>query len=243
MIKPLGRVARLVRYPIKSMAGTAADSAFLGWHGLAGDRRFAFRRLDQQSDFPWLSASRLPELLLYQPCDFEESTGEPLPTQVRTPDGVQAQLRSTALESQIAERYGGRVELMQLRSGVFDDASVSLISRSTITAIESEAGTPLDPRRFRSNILLDTYAPEPFQEDMWVGARLAFGESEPRPMVSITAQDVRCMMVNIHPDTAKQDVRVMKAIVRLNANNAGVYGTVVRNGRISVGQPVSLVLD
>ena len=49
------------------MAGVATDSAFLGWHGLQGDRRFAFRRLNEKSDFPWLSASKLPELVLYQP--------------------------------------------------------------------------------------------------------------------------------------------------------------------------------
>ena len=51
------------------------------------------------------------------------------------------------------------------------------------------------------------------------------------------------MMINLDPDTAKQDVRVMKAVMRLNENNAGVYGTVVQTGTIRVGQTVSLVLD
>ena len=55
----LGYVRELVRYPVKSMAGTALESAFLGWHGLAGDRRFAFRRVGDDSGFPWLTASRL----------------------------------------------------------------------------------------------------------------------------------------------------------------------------------------
>src|SRR6185369_8160465 len=30
----LGHIHQLVRYPVKSMAGVATDSAFLGWHGL-----------------------------------------------------------------------------------------------------------------------------------------------------------------------------------------------------------------
>jgi hypothetical protein len=51
------------------------------------------------------------------------------------------------------------------------------------------------------------------------------------------------MMINLDPDTAKQDARPMKAVVRLNANNAGVYGTVIQTGTIHVGEPVSLVLD
>lgn len=33
----------------------------------------------------------------------------------------------------------------------------------------------------------------------------------------------------------------MKTVVRLNGNNAGVYGTVVQTGTLRVGQPVSLV--
>ena len=243
MMKPIGYVCELVRYPVKSMACMKTESAFLGWHGLDGDRRFAFRRLGDHSGFPWLTASRLPELLLYHPFGLDESTGEPLPTHVRTPAGALVELRSGAFENEIAERYGGRVELMQLRHGIFDDASVSVISRATIAAIGGEAGVELDPRRFRANILLETHERKPFEEDAWVGGRLVFGESEPGPAVSVTAHDVRCMIINLDPETGEQDARIMKTVVRLNKNNAGVYGTVVQKGTLHVGQAVSLVLD
>src|SRR5678815_3254734 len=87
MIIHLGHVHEVVRYPVKSMAGIATDSAFIGWHGLQGDRRFAFRRLNDNSGFPWLSAGRLPALILYQPTGLDEKE-EPLPTHVRTPEGL-----------------------------------------------------------------------------------------------------------------------------------------------------------
>jgi len=77
------------------MAGIPAESAFLGWHGLDGDRRFAFRRLRDDGGFPWLSASRVPELLLYQPFGTDEATGEPLPTHVRTPAGAEPSCTAT----------------------------------------------------------------------------------------------------------------------------------------------------
>jgi len=48
-------------------------------------------------------------------------------------------------------------------------------------------------------------------------------------------------MINLDPDTAEQDARVMKTAVRLNKNTAGVYGTVVRTGTIRVGDRVSLM--
>ncbi|HEX5719612.1 MAG TPA: MOSC domain-containing protein [Thermoanaerobaculia bacterium] len=241
MMNELGYVCELVRYPVKSMAGVVTESAFLGWHGLDGDRRFAFRRLGDDSGFPWLSASRVPELVLYHPVGLDESTGEP--THVRTPAGTHVELRSVELQSEVAERFGSGVELMKLKHGIFDDASISVISLATIAGIGGEVGVDLDRRRFRANILIETHHREPFLEDGWVGGTLVFGNSEPRPAVSVTARDVRCMMINLDPDTAIQDKRVLKTVVRLNTNNAGVYGTVVQTGTIRVGEPVSLVLD
>jgi uncharacterized protein YcbX len=243
MMKELGHICELARYPVKSMAGIATESAYLGWHGLAGDRRFAFRRLGDASGFPWLSASRLPELLLYHPFGLDESTGEPQPTHVRTPAGKQVEIRSTELQREVAERLGSGVELMQLKHGIFDDASVSVISLATMAGLGRAVGMDLDRRRFRANIVLETQGQEPFLEDGWIGGTLVFGDSEPRPAVRVTARDVRCMMINLDPDTATQDGRVLKTVVGLNQNNAGVYGTVVQTGIIRVGDSVSLVLD
>jgi uncharacterized protein len=240
-MRELGHVVELVRYPVKSMAGAVTESAFLGWHGLDGDRRFAFRRSGDDSGIPWLTASRVAELLLYHPVGLDESTGEPLPTHVRTPAGTQVELRSVELQCEVAERLGSDVQLMQLKHGIFDDAPVSVISLATIAGIGDEAGVSLDRRRFRANIVLETRDRGPFGEDGWVGGTLVFGDREPRPAVIVTVRDARCKMINLDPDTATQDKRVLKTVVRMNENNAGVYGTVVRPGTIRVGDPVRLV--
>ena len=243
MINEIGRVCELVRYPVKSMAGIVTESAFLGWHGLDGDRRFAFRRMGNEGGFPWLSASRIAELLLYHPFGLDEITGEPLPTHVRTPSGLQLRLRSVELQREIGERLGSNVELMMLKNGIFDDAAVSVISLATIAGVGDEAGFELDRRRFRANIVLDTRDRDVFLEDRWVSGTLLFGNSEPRPAVTVTARDVRCVIVDLDPDTGTKDPRVMKTVVRLNKNTAGVYGTVVQTGTIRVGDPVSLIVD
>jgi hypothetical protein len=193
------------------------------------------------SGFPWLTASRLPALLLYHPVGLDESTGEPLPTHVRTPAGSLVELSSAELEAEIAERFGGGVSLMKFKHGIFDEAAVSVINLATISGIAREAGLDLDRRRFRANIVVETEHSEPFLEDGWVGGTLVFGESDPRPTVSVTLRDERCMMINLDPETSEQDARVMKTVVRLNKNNAGVYATVVRTGTIRVGDRVSLV--
>jgi len=48
------------------------------------------------------------------------------------------------------------------------------------------------------------------------------------------------VMLNLDPETGEQDARVMKTVVRLNRNNAGVYATVVRSGTLRVGDRVTL---
>lgn len=70
-----------------------------------------------------------------------------------------------------------------------------------------------------------------------------FGSDESGPALTVTARDVRCMMINLDPETGEQDARVMKTVVRLNTNNAGVYGTVVHTGTIHVGDPVRIVVN
>jgi len=243
MLKHPGYVHELVRYPVKSMAGIATDSAFLGWHGLNGDRRFAFRRLSDNSGFPWLTASRFPELLLYQPLGLDADAEDPSPTHIRTPEGINLALESEELQNSIAEKFGSTVELMKLKHGIFDEASVSVINLATISAIGREVGEDLDTRRFRANIVIATDATEPFLEDSWIGGRLVFGSDDVGAVVNITMCDLRCMMINLDPDTARQDPRVMKAVVRLNKNNAGAYGTVARTGQLRVGQSVSLIIE
>jgi uncharacterized protein YcbX len=237
----IGRVGELTRYPIKSMAGVSTESAMLGWHGLVGDRRFAFRRVDEFGGFPWLSASNLPELLLYHPCGLDELASEPLPTHVITPAGLKVRLRTVELREEITERLGSRVEMMWFRNGIFDDGTVSVISMTTIAGIGREAGLELDRRRFRANIVVETENPEPFHEDEWVGQTLVFGEVDSGPAMSVTQRDLRCMMINLDPETAAQDGCVMKAAIRLNKNYAGVYATVVRCGAIRVGDQVSVI--
>lgn len=237
----IGRVSELVRYPVKSMAGIPAQSTHLGFHGMAGDRRFAFRRLGDSTGFPFLTAGRFPELLTYQPIGLRDVDGEPLPSHVRTPSGSDVELFSEELRSEISDRSRTAVELMMFRHGIFDDGQLSLISLATIAAIGRESGMELDRRRMRANVVLETQSLEPFLEDDWVGATIVFGESADAVAVSVTARDERCVMVNLDPETGRQDARVLKAVVRMNDNFAGVYATVVRQGLIHVGQKVYLV--
>ncbi|MFN7917644.1 MAG: MOSC domain-containing protein [Vicinamibacterales bacterium] len=234
----VGTVAAIYRYPVKSMAGERLASADLGWHGVAGDRRFALRRLEERGGFPWLTASRLPELIRYVPVRAATEPESDLPTHVRTPGGDELPLRGPDLTADITRRVGAPVEMMYLDRGIFDEASVSVIASATVDAIAALSAQPADVRRFRPNILVDLDRVAPFAEDEWVGGTLTFGDAPDGAIVAVTNVDERCVMVNLDPESARSTPEVLKAIVRERDNRAGIYGSVFRRGRIAVAQPV-----
>jgi len=240
MLMEIGQVEAIFRYPVKSMAGEQVEFATLGWHGLEGDRRFALRRIDDRSGFPWLTASQLPDLILFSPQRREDNAQGDPPTHVRTPDGEEMAILGEDLAAEVARRYGAPVQMMQLRHGIFDDATISVIAIDTVREITRLAGQRSDVRRFRPNVVIRLLRSGPFQEDEWVGGVLAFGEGDDAPAVAVTMRDVRCSMVNYDPDSASPAPEVLKAVVRTNQNNAGIYGTVTRTGRLAVGLPVFL---
>ena len=240
MLIEIGHVEAIFRYPVKSMGGERLEEANLGWYGLKGDRRLAFRRMDDRSGMPWLTASKLPDLLLFAPHRREDGAQGDLPTHIRTPDGEELPVFGEDLAAEVGRRYGAPVQMMQLRNGIFDEASISVIASDTMCEIGRLAGRSLDIRRFRPNVVVRLLRSVPFQEDEWLGGVLSFGEGDDAPAINVTMRDERCSMVNLDPDSASPAPEVMKAVVRANQNNAGIYGAVTRIGRLAVGQTILL---
>ena len=234
----IGRVEAIFRYPVKSMRGERLEAARVGFHGLGGDRRLALRLIDDRSGLPWLTASKLPELVTFTPHGSDGAPGD-LPTHVRLPDGAEMPVFGEELAAEIGRRHGAPVQMMQLKQGIFDEATISVITLDTVGEISRLAGQVPDVRRFRPNIVVRALRSVAFQEDEWVGGVLSFGGEE-GPAVAVTLRDVRCSMVNFDPDSAKPAPEMLKTVVRVNGNNAGVYGTVTRCGTLAAGQSIFL---
>jgi uncharacterized protein YcbX len=235
----IGQVEAIFRFPVKSMGGECVEEAQLGWHGLEGDRRLALRRTEDRSGFPWLTASKLPDLVRFAPYRAD-GVKDDLPTHVRTPEGEELPVLGEELAACVGRRLGSPVQMMHMRSGIFDDASISIITSETVRELGRLAGRNLDVRRFRPNIVVRLLQPVPFDEDGWVGGVLSFGEGDEAPAVTVTKRDERCSMVNLDPHSAASAPEVLKAIVRANQNNAGIYATVTRIGKLAAGQPIFL---
>src|SRR5829696_5798001 len=130
------------------MRGEALQAAALGWHGIAGDRRLALRRLDERGGFPWLTAGKLPALIHFTP-ERQDVADDGLPTHVRTPEGETLPVFGEALAAEVQRRHGAAVHMMHMKHGIFDDASVSVITSHTVGEICRLAGCDGDVRRFR----------------------------------------------------------------------------------------------
>ena len=240
MLIEVGHLQAIFRYPVKSMAGEGLEAAAMGWHGLDGDRRLAFRRIDDRSGMPWLTANKLPDLLRFTPQRGEDGAQGDLPTHIRTPDGEEMPVFGPDLAAEVGRRHGAPVQMMHLRHGIFDDACFSVIASDTVREIARLAGRSPDVRRFRPNVVVRLLQAAPFQEDEWLGGVLSFGVGDHAPAIAVTMRDERCSMVNFDPDSASVAPEVLKAVVRANQNNAGIYGAVTRIGRLAVGQIVIL---
>jgi MOSC domain-containing protein len=239
MLIEIGHVEALFRYPVKSMAGERLEAVNLGWHGLDGDRRMALRRIEDRSGMPWLTASQLPDLLRFAPHRQDDAQGD-IPTHIRTPDGEELPVFGEDLAMEIGRRHGAPVQMMHLRHGIFDEGTISVIASDTVREIGRLAGRRLDVRQFRPNVVVHLLRSGPFQEDEWLGRVLSLGKGDDAPAVAVTMRDERCSMLNLDPDSATPAPEVMKAVVRANQNNAGIYGAVIRTGRLAVGQTIFL---
>lgn len=233
----VGRVARVVRYPVKSMAGEPVDELDLRWTGAHGDRQYAFVRRGDRSRFPWLTAREVPSLVLYRPAFRDPADPRHSPVDVVTPAGDRLPLDHPALASALSDAAGTAVELIQVGRGIFDSMPVSVASTASLAAVDAAHGAPLDPRRFRFNVVIESGEPD----GAWHDGVLAFGEEEVGARLLVNDAIPRCAMVTVDPDTATRDASVLRTIAQRFGNGLGAYCATLRRGPVRVGDPVRLL--
>lgn len=241
----VGVVKELYRFPVKSMRGEALQEAHGYWHGLDGDRRYAFVRSDNRSGFPWLTGRELPQLLQYtprytQPDDVAES-----PMEVKLPDGRYLSIDAPELNQELAEAYGKPINLIKIGRGAFDSQTISVMSTATVGALGEAIGTAvggkISPLRFRQNIIIEPFDDQPFVEERWLNSSLIFGSQPDGLRLRLNRRIQRCVMINIDPETSEKEPAVLKTVAQTRQSCAGVYGSTERPGMIRVGDVVKLV--
>ena len=229
--RQVGRVLGLWRYPVKSMAAEELTEAEVSWHGIAGDRRWAFIRDGVvHSGFPWLTLRERGDLNHYRPALVDPARPDRSATMVRTPSGDTYDVGDPALSAEL----GPGVRVIKQDRGVFDAMPLSLITRQTIARLGELVGVSLEIERFRPNLLVEAADEAPFAEDAWVGCVLRIGGLRMR----VDKRDGRCAVVTIDPATTERNPEILRTVVRDRQGCLGVYGSTVEPGRIAVDDPV-----
>jgi hypothetical protein len=224
------QIAAIYRYPVKAMAGETLEATELGWHGLPGDRRYAFVQSDHTGDFPWLTIRELPAMMLYRPAAAPDPEQPPT---VHTPSGDELAVGDPRLAGELSAAAKRRIHLHRDHRGTFDSSPVSVISVQAVAAVSELVGRPLDPARFRPNLVIDAPGHE-FPEEALLGRSLTVGGAT----VRLDRRDERCMVINFDHRTAARNPAVLRAVARHREVCLGVYGTVETPGRVRVGDPV-----
>ncbi len=204
----LGSVARIWRYPVKSLRAEPLAAVRIDERGLEGDRRGAL-------------IVQTPE---------HARTGKPL-------RGKEHNLLHTTAEAETARALAARrgVDVARADDGPYFDARpVSVLVDCWLHEIETLAGTPLDPLRYRPNLFVVAAAPcEP--EEAYVGRRLEAGGVALR----VVAPILRCVTTTYDIVTGAPNPLVLRSLARDRGNVMGIYCTVERAGTVAVGAAVT----
>lgn len=233
----VGRLVRVTRYPVKSMAGEDRDAAGLDWQGMEGDRQYAFVKRCDRTRFPWLTGRDLSDLVRYRPRYADPERPRAAPVTVSGPDGACRAIDDPALLDALERASGRPLALMQLGTGAYDAMPVSVVTTASLAALDAAHGTALDPRRFRSNLAVESDR----RDGDWVGRRLRFGEGPDAAELFCAHGVPRCAMVTVDPDTAERDPGVLRTVAQAFGNRLATYASVVRPGTVRVGDAVTLL--
>lgn len=211
------RVEGLWRYPVKTLAGEALNSARLETSGIPGDR------IVHVSGPEGVRTSRRHHRLLGLHGTLD-GHGAPLIDGHRWDSAeALALVKGAAGSDAWLEAYDGPERFDVLPLLVATDGAVSEFGR--------------DIRRLRPNILIGGVAS--MDEVNWPGGELHIGEAR----IRIDSRRGRCPMTTVDPDSLAVDADVLRDIGRRFGGRLCLNAEVAHPGRVTVGDAVRLALS
>jgi len=256
-------VARIYRYPVKSMLGEDLDAVEINARGVLGDRAYAvidpaenrvgsakiphkWRRLYEfTAMYPPGDDPTLPPPLILFPGDTPATgTDAGLDARLSQALGKPVRFVSEKPEDLKLEAVKPGLDAVDLEETVdfplinpfFDFAALHILTTATLAHLRTlyPAGD-YDARRFRPNLVLDAPGETGFLEETWVGKTIAIGD-QVRLRVFKTTH--RCAATALPHHGLPNDPEILRAANRHNSGNVGVYATVEQPGIVRLGDQV-----
>jgi len=210
-------IKELWRYPAKSMAGERVTQIQVGELGFADDRKVLVRAGNGH-----VLTSRTHHQLL----GLKGTLGADGQPQVSghvwdSPEALALVRKAVGADAELFYSDGPeRFDVLPLL--VATDGAISYMG--------------FDSRRLRPNIIVGGV--EGLQERQWPGHRLRIGEA----VIRAAQLRGRCVMTTYDPDTLKQDMGVLRSIVRKLGGVMALDSAVVSGGLIREGDLVTLLI-
>lgn len=222
------RLLRIRRYPVKAMGGEWLDEVPVDRRGLRGDRAWAvvdadgrlaaakdsrrFRRRDAVFDY---AAATTAGGVVVRREEWSWDAGDP------------------ALDVDLSARMAAEVRLLPEGDvSHFDDQPVSLVGTATLDHLARTQGVDADPRRFRTNLVVETE--EPFVEESW--GRLAIDDVE----LEVVGAVPRCRATTIAQDGVAPEPDMLRVLADRDVCLCA-YAQVVAPGTLRTGAQVRLL--
>ena len=236
MTDPVGRVVALARYPVKSLLGERPARLDLDQRGVVGDRLWCVRDADGKlgSGKSTKRFRRMPGLL-----ELAAAYDGEVPV-LRFPDGRTVRGDDEEVHG-LLTAYVGRPVTLAREDAVshFDEGPVHLV---TTAALATAADAPVDGRRTRANVVVDTGplpdAGRPPAETRWPGRRLRLGATVE---LLVTAPMPRCAMLGMAQDGLPADRELLAAVIDSTDGELGLVAEVLVGGPVAMRDEVRLL--
>jgi hypothetical protein len=163
------------------------------------------------------------------PLDSDDIEGELRAIFARLPDEPLPDLGKLPVESLTSSTIPGTYQ---------DCASLFLLTRASLASLAAaQPSSMFDARRFRPNILIESAADAGYPENAWVGRQLRVG----RATLRVTLECPRCLMTTLAFADLPKDPKIMRALVKENGGNLGVYASVEVPGEVAEGDSIELL--
>jgi len=138
----------------------------------------------------------------------------------------------------MAPSLRGRPKIVSAPGHSFTDIAAKrlhIVNLATVRELERVLGRPVDPLRFRPNLIVD--GPDPWSEFDWVGREMSAGPIR----LKVWKRTERCAATNVDPKTGARDMDIPAALQRQWGHaDFGVYAEVRSAGTLAVGDPIGV---
>jgi uncharacterized protein len=227
-------VAALHRYPVKSTAGESLMQADVDHRGLVHDRQWAAYTADGGIASGKRTRRFRPVLGLMHWRSVAEAE-DTVPWLI-SPEGARYRVDDPAASQTLSEAFAQPLRLRrETTTAHHDDSAVHLITTSSLAAVERRVA-PVDARRWRANLLVDTGEAPEFLEQQWIGGHLAIGSEV---VLHLGPGMSRCVMVDQAQHGVVAEPKVLAALGRDRDPVLGLQASTARPGAIRIGDPVT----